>query len=238
MKKRFIVLDELRGFFIMLMVLYHLFFDLVYIFRVNIPVYTDIIMPLQPIIPLGFAIIAGIGCYISNRNIRRGLLVFGCGVVVSLATILFMPSQLVVFGVLSMLGIGTILCGLLKKLFIRINPLVGAGVSALLFAALYYLIYEMPTPTFISSSTVYNSGALLVLGFPAPGFFSSDYFPIIPWVFAMFFGLFIGRLLLNSPPNFIYKSYIKPLEFIGRYSLVIYMLHQPIIYGVLYLIFI
>ncbi len=238
MKKRIYVLDELRGLFIVLMVLYHLLYDLVFIFGINLPFYARDIMPLQPIIPIGFATIAGIGCFISGKNVRRGLIVFGCGLVISVATLIFMPGQAVIFGVLSMLGAGTVLCGVVKKLLLKVNPLVGGVVATLLFVVTFNLIYNSPVPDFIASSPLYQSGVLLVIGYPAPGFYSSDYFPIIPWVFAIFLGFFMGRVLLKNPPNFIYNSYIKPLGFIGRHSLLIYMLHQPVIYGLLYLWFV
>ncbi len=237
MKKRIYVLDEFRGLFILLMVLYHLLYDLVFIFGVDIPVYASDIMPLQPIIPIGFATIAGIGCFMSNNNVRRGLLVFGCGLLVSIVTLFFMPNQAIIFGVLSMLGFGTVFCGLIKKPLLKINPVVGGLVATLLFVITYNLIYNSPVPDFIASSPLYQSGALLVIGYPAPGFYSSDYFPIIPWIFAIILGFFMGKVLLKNPPKFIYNSYIKPLGFIGRHSLIIYMLHQPVIYGVLYLWF-
>ncbi len=237
MKKRLLFLDDLRGFFILLMVLYHMFYDIVFIFGVDVPFYTDVVMPLQPIIPLGFATIVGFGCFLSNNNVKRGAVVFGCGLIVSVATLVAMPQQAVVFGVLSMLGIGTMICGLLKKWLLKINPIIGCVGSVVLFSLSYISIYLLPVPQFIASSSAYANNLFLLIGYPAPNFYSSDYFPITPWVFTIILGFFIARLVLRSPPDFLYNSYVKPLGVFGRKSLIVYMLHQPILYGVLYLIF-
>ncbi len=237
MKKRLLLLDDLRGFFILLMVLYHMFFDIVFIFGVHLPFYVDVIMPIQPIIPLGFAIIAGFGCFLSNNNIKRGAVVFGCGLIVSISTLIAMPQQAVVFGVLSMLGIGTAICGLLKKQLLKINPVIGCILSAGLFILCFLAVYLLPVPEVIASSSLYNNNLLMLIGYPAPSFTSSDYFPLTPWVFSILFGFFLAKIVLKSPPNFLYNSYIKPLGFFGRHSLIVYMLHQPLLYAVLFVIF-
>lgn len=72
------------------------------------------------------------------------------------------------------------------------------------------------------------------LGFPFRKFFSTDYFSLLPWYFLFLTGYFLYRFmqekeLLQKLPDI----HIAPLEWIGKHSLILYMLHQPIVYGVL-----
>ena len=60
---------------------------------------------------------------------------------------------------------------------------------------------------------IYNAGLLFPLGFRSPSFQSMDYFPLLPWFFV---------------PAFFYKTHCKPLALAGRYTLWIYVLHQPV----------
>ena len=66
-------------------------------------------------------------------------------------------------------------------------------------------------------------------------FFSSDYFPLLPWVFVFFFGVFLGRLAKEGKfPRFFAASHIPFFAFTGRHALLIYILHQPVILGISY----
>ena len=76
------------------------------------------------------------------------------------------------------------------------------------------------------------------LGFPFPGFVSSDYFPLLPWIFLFWSGYFLYRLRPEEPHRELPR--VAVLTWMGRHSLLIYLLHQPVVYGVLtawYLLF-
>ena len=79
--------------------------------------------------------------------------------------------------------------------------------------------------------TLYANLFTAYLGFPPAGFRSSDYFPILPWLFLFWTGYFLYRLCPNGPRRTFPK--IPVVTWMGRHSLIIYMLHQPLIYGVL-----
>ena len=72
------------------------------------------------------------------------------------------------------------------------------------------------------------------LGFPAEGFVSSDYFGLLPWIFLFWTGLFLYRL---HPGDAKTGLRIPGITAMGRHSLLVYLLHQPIIYGVLMLLY-
>ena len=79
----------------------------------------------------------------------------------------------------------------------------------------------------------YDTSFLYWLGFPSEDFYSSDYFPVFPWIFLFFFGVFLGEFL-RYKGVFEWMSRKRPgtLAFLGRHSLCIYLLHQPVLYGV------
>lgn len=73
------------------------------------------------------------------------------------------------------------------------------------------------------------------LGFPAPSFVSSDYFPLLPWLFLFWAGFYLYRLRPETPA--VPDIRLPGIGAIGRRSLMVYLLHQPVIYGLLALIF-
>ena len=75
------------------------------------------------------------------------------------------------------------------------------------------------------------------LGFTAPGFYSADYFPLFPWLFLFLVGTALGGWCLEHRESKILTASLPgALTWPGRYSLLIYVLHQPVLYGVSYLI--
>lgn len=242
-KQRIHLIDEIRGFAILCMVVYHAFYDLVAIFSVNIPIfYSSFIQTLVYIFVGIFVGISGTSSAFSRSNIIRGLKCFGIGMLMTVATYFFMPSQLIVFGILHMLGVSMMLYGLIQKPLKRIPPIALLIGCIILFILTYNVVngyigignivlFELPR-------NLYELGFLFPFGFTRADFFSSDYFSLLPWFFCFVGGSALGRIIKeNKMPNFMYKLHIRPLAFIGRNTLIIYILHQPVVYGVLYLIF-
>ena len=70
------------------------------------------------------------------------------------------------------------------------------------------------------------------LGLPGAGFSSADYFPLIPWCFVFAAGTVVGRLARDGKfPAWTYPSRVPFFSFLGRHALLIYIVHQPVIYG-------
>ena len=82
-------------------------------------------------------------------------------------------------------------------------------------------------------NALYSQSWLFWLGLPdLTRFTSADYFPVVPWVFLFWCGVFLARLWRpgrGEPP-----AALRPLCAIGRNTLLVYMLHQPVIYGALW----
>lgn len=84
---------------------------------------------------------------------------------------------------------------------------------------------------------MYDLDFLFPFGFTSNDFFSADYFPLFPWFFCFLLGSCFGKWLKsNKAPEFFYKSHLKFLSFVGRNTLIIYVLHQPILFGLFYFV--
>lgn len=242
LKSRVHLIDEVRGFAILCMVVYHFFFDLVVLFNVNIPLfYTDFIQSLVILFAGGFIFISGSACLFSRNNIKRGIICFCLGLLISLATYIVMPEVFDLFGILHMLGISMLLYVPLSPLIKKIPPVIGLAICLLLCIATFHLqdgyigygAFSIELPAFF-----YKTSFLFPLGLPNAAFMSSDYFPLIPWFFCFISGSFFGVLVKEHRlPEAFYKSHIRPLAFIGRNTIFIYILHQPVLYGALWLFF-
>lgn len=240
--RRMCLLDEIRGIAVILMVIYHTFYSMAFIFHMEFsyPIMFSI-MPYEPIIPIIFITVSGIVSVYSKSNFKRGLIIFAIALLITLVTSIILPGQAILFGILHFLGIGLIIYSFLKKPLSKIPINLGLFLSLILFVILYdlpksvigfppYLGTELP-------DEFYSIYWLSFLGFPTPDFVSSDYFPILPYIFLLFFGSFIGRYLKEvKTPEVLYKKLCSPLDFIGKHALLIYVLHQPIIIGILFLI--
>ena len=242
-RPRYHLLDTLRGLLIVNMVAYHALYDVVYILGIPLNWYTSRAGYIwQQSICWGFIFLSGFCFRFSRRPLRHGLTVLGAGVLVSAATYIAMPSELILFGVLYLLG----LCGLIQcgawALWSRLDqPPFPAGIGLALAAGAFLLTRDVPSGWLGFEGLrlcplpdwLYQWDVLAVLGFPGPGFHSSDYFPLIPWLFLYLCGYYLWRLV-GSRRQVMDKLRpgIPPLAAIGRHSLLIYLLHQPVLMAV------
>lgn len=232
-------IDEVRGIAIILMVLYHLCFDLVYIFNVRIDIFNSAPVNFMRDLFAGlFIFISGISCRFSSNNFKRGMICLLCGIGVTLVTCFFMKNEVIYFGILHMLGISVILYSWFEKILNKIKfPIFGIVISGLLF---YFTKEISKCKIGIWSFSVDENLKrwLFPFGITSVDFRSWDYFPLIPLVFVFFAGCYFGVYVTeNRLPEFFYKMHLKPIAFVGRHTLWVYLLHQPILYGILYGIF-
>lgn len=231
--QRILLMDTLRGVLIILVVLFHLLYDLDMIFGVNTGLFEQQwFFTFRDCFVGMLILISGISCNLSRNNIKRGLKTLGWGVVISIVTALFMPSERIIFGILHFFGTAMIVYGIFQKIFNKINPIIGVITSGLIYL-LTLNIYEIE----LSGLNVVMKYFLFIVGFNT-GCWSADYYPLIPWIFIFLAGAFAGRNIKSTKlPNFFYQNICPPLTFIGQHTLIIYILHQPIIYGALYILF-
>ena len=136
---RYALLDELRGLDLISMMLYHGTWDAVYLFGVAVPWYAGTPGRLwQQSICWGFILLSGFCLPMGHHPVKRGAVVFGAGALVTAVTLLFMPENVVLFGVLTLLGSAMILTGLLEKALQKVPPVAGFLVSFALFVLTYH----------------------------------------------------------------------------------------------------
>lgn len=238
---RYALLDELRGLNLISMMIYHGMWDLIYIFGVWVGWYADWQGHLwQQSICWVFILLSGFCLPFGHHSFRRGATVFGAGAVVTVVTMLFMPEDVVWFGVLTLLGSAMLITALLEKTLQKIPPVVGFFISFALFVLTYHsaagywgvgsLYLTLPAGLFRNYLTAF-------VGFYPVGFYSTDYFPLLPWMFLFWTGVYLHHLIGKERMQPLHKSICPPLGWLGRHSLILYMLHQPVIYGVLTVVF-
>ena len=242
LSKRYGLIDTLRGFLLVNMVLFHFCYDVFVVYGVDRFWfrYTGVIV-WERFVCVSFILLSGVSLHFSRHAYRRGLIINACGLLITAVTALAMPEQAVWFGVLNLIGCSMLLARLIKPLLDKINPFLGAGASLALFALLYgvperYLgvfsikLLEMP-------GFLYQMRFASLFGFPDEGFRSSDYFPLIPWFFMFLLGYFLWHIVRRYRAEDFFRRGFRPLSFCGRHSLVIYLAHQLVLMGICFLIF-
>ena len=234
------ILDELRGLSILLMVLYHAVYDLVERFGVPLRFFHSRWLEMLVAFFAGvFIFLSGISSRYSRNNFRRGGICLGFAFLLTLVTYWVQPEFPIRFGILHLLGVCILLEPLLRPLTDRLPPWVGTGAAFLLV----FLTWQVPDG-FIGIPGVFLLqmpsglywGGLYGLGFPSAMFISADYFPLIPWGFVFLAGSSFGRLVRgNRLPSWFYRSRLPWLAAVGRHTLLIYLLHQPVLYALFWI---
>ena len=232
MKNRIWELDAFRGLCIIGMVIVHLIYDLTELYGIldwQYPAWFSFIKDWGGLLFLG---LSGLCATLGSRSARRGLIVLGCGILCTAVTTgmyllgLSGKSIIIYFGVLHCLGVCMLVWPLLKKSPAWLLFLLGAAVVAAGFWA---------------EGIQTQSRWLFPLGILYPGFSSSDYFPLLPNLGYFLLGAALGKLLYRRKqtlfPTVNHRSILlRPLQFCGRHSLWIYLLHQPLLSGICFLL--
>lgn len=248
MLMRYRLLDTLRGFSLVSMILYHTCWDLVYMYGFEWPwfVKTEGYLWQQSICWM-FIFISGfcMGLKRDERTLssacKRGLVVMVSGILVTAATLIFAPEAKIIFGVLFFLGFSIMLTAWLQPLLKKIPEKAGLLSSTILLIIFRnindrslgfenFIICRLP-------DFLYEYGLLgSFLGLQDKNFSSVDYFSFFPWYFLFIKGYFICLNILRRRekkglaglPN-VFNKGIPVLETLGRHSLLVYLLHQPLI---------
>ena len=228
MKQRIWELDALRGLCVIGMVAVHLVYDLAVMYRIvtwQLPAWFALLQQWGGVL---FLLISGISATLGRRSFRRGLMVFGCGMLVTAVTVgmylLHMANSAIIiyFGVLQCLGVCMMLWPLLRRLPWWALTAVGIALAA---AGLY--LNTLP-----GIDTVW----LMPLGLPWKNFATADYFPLLPNLGFFLLGAAIGRTAYRAKESLLpaVNHNAAPLAFLkwcGRNSLFIYLAHQPLLAG-------
>lgn len=233
--ERFWEIDFFRGIAVILMAIFNYSFALSYL-GIYSPGWGFIFWWLFPRMIAGmFIFIAGISLSVSYARLKekkgarrkyglRGLKIFSLGMLITASTLLFVPSVAIFFGILHFIGAAIMLSPLYLRR--RNNHLLAAAIASIAIG-------------------IYLQG--MTAGFPwllwlgiAPEFSTLDYFPVFPWIAIVLLGLYSGNTLYAKgrrrfeAPKQMKLAY--PAVVLGRNSLLIYMLHIPVLMLILLLL--
>ena len=234
---RYALLDELRGLDLISMMLFHVCWDLVFLFDMNMGWYAGTPGRLwQQSICWVFILLSGFCAPFGRHMLRRGVTVFAAGVLVTAVTLVFMPEGRIIFGVLTFLGTAMLLTGVLEPLLKRTPPLVGLAASAVLFVLCSPVSsgrVGIGSWQVLLPQSLYVNYFTAFLGFYPFWFYSADYYALLPWLFLFWAGYFLHSVVGWERMGLLRHSVCPSLGWMGRHSLLLYLLHQPVIYGVL-----
>ena len=225
--KRIEVLDVWRSLAILLMVIYHILYDL-HVFGVlgRGAVFSPLPMSIRFAAVGSFMLISGMVVRFSRNSLRRGAVVFCCGLLVSL--VMHFVGEPVQFGVLHNLGTMIMAYGLISPRIKTPRGLWFPALCIVVFAITYHLNDTLRVDTML----------LVPLGLYPVGFYSADYYPLFPWSMVFALGVWLGGYLpaWREKLPLLQQRFHPALSIAGRNSLIIYLAHQPIFYGLCWLI--
>lgn len=191
-----------------------------------------------------FFFISGISINFSKNNVKRGLICLGCGLIITLITVLLCifkiidpQTSLISFGVLSCLGTCILITHFLKKIVYKItndNFKIWIVVVCILSWILILLgnYFKLEFPMYILDKASPLSYFIGILG-NIFGFcnFGGDYFPLVPFLAYMLIGSLFGELIYKNKESLFKKEpkWCKGFTYVGKNTLWIYLLHIPVI---------
>ncbi|MBN2733600.1 MAG: DUF1624 domain-containing protein [Methanomicrobiaceae archaeon] len=237
-KERFWELDSFRGIAIAMMVLFHILFDISYFGILQINVNYGFWRFFGYLTAVLFVFIAGVSVFISSERskkylkgihfylkfFKRGMFLLFTGGLITIVTWLVIREGFIVFGILHLIGLSVILSPFFVR-FEKFNTLLGIAVII----------------TGIFLTGIKGPYILIPIGITPNTFYSLDYEPLFPWFGFFLIGIAAGSYFYpKAQRNFKnilnYKKYLEFLGFIGRHSLIIYLIHQPVIILILSLL--
>ena len=235
---RYPEIDLLRGIALLMMILFHTLFDLAFFRIAPIDISDGFWRYFAYATASLFLLIVGVSLSISHARAARRLQgwalvqkflirgggIFCCGLLVTVATWWYLQEGYVIFGILHLIGFAV----MLSPLFFRFR--IWNAVIGIAFIITGWILATIPGPM-----------GLLVFGIHPLTFQSVDYTPIFPWMGLVLIGLAIGEFAYpggerrRALPEFPGRV-TAPLRFIGRHTLIVYLVHQPVILLILYLV--
>lgn len=234
--QRLRLFDAVRGFSVVSMVLFHLSYDLYFLWGLQLhyfePPFRDI---WRASISWSFLLIAGLMCNFSHNNLRRALKYGLVALLIYVVTTIAAVDTAISYGIIFCMAASTLIAWCLERLQIssRAHLLLGILLFSLFLLTLHLqegfwgiLGIEVRVP-----AALFSTPWLSWLGFPGPHFASGDYYPILPYTLLFLGAAHIGAFIRGHGgfPQWCKKCGCRPLEFIGRHALAVYIFHQPLL---------
>lgn len=219
---RVAMIDAGRGVAIVLMIVYHFCFDLAY-FGWLVADFNNHLawLSFRALIVSSFLFLVGVSLVLARHQTvqrfwRRVGIIVACAGLVTLSSYLMFPQSFITFGVLHHIALASVLARALVN-----YPVLAANLGVLCLVLGNLL-----------SHPVFNHPGLNWLGLMTHKPTTEDYVPLLPWFGVVALGIFAGHRF-QSLNQFHFAGWAL-LSWLGRRSLLIYMIHQPLLIGVLW----
>ena len=230
-RPRLAIIDLIRGIAVVAMIAYHFSWDLLDYNLITVDVVNDPAWrSFAHAIAGTFLALVGFNLALAHRNgirpgpyFRRLGILVAAAVAVSLGTHWFMPDAFVFFGILHMIAAASVLA----------LPFLRAPAWLTVSAA--FICLAAPS---LFSSDFFDARPLLWIGLSAHVVPTVDYVPVLPWFSVVLAGVAAAQLLFDFGGEQLLARFQpaalgwRPLLFAGRWSLPIYLVHQPLLIGV------
>jgi len=226
-RERLAAVDALRGIGIVLMVVYHFAFDLAWFRVVSADFNHDPFwLASRALIVTIFLALVGVSLVLAKRAHsgpqpfwRRVALIAACAILVSIASYLTFPQTFITFGILHAIAVTSVLA----------RPLLGLPRLALALGIVIVAVgMTVQLPLF---DTPWLNWVGMMTHKPA----TEDYVPLFPWLGVVLIGIALGHALprVQRALDAANRSAPAWLAWLGRHSLIIYLVHQPLLVGAL-----
>lgn len=232
-------LDTLRGSAMIFVMVYHLLYDLVYFKGINIPFFhSDAMEVIHQFFLIILFMVSGVCTSFSKNSLKRGAIIFFIGEIVTIVSLLAAPNNAIIFGVLSFFGCMMMICDIIKPVLQKIPYQVLFIISIILFIVLFDFKNGKINLFFTQIKINFpNVDYLYPIAITSDTFKSADYFPLIPHGFIFLAGVALAKPIKeNKFPKWFYKISVPVIDFLGRHSLIVYAIHQPIFLAFMYLL--
>ena len=222
-------MDALRGIAILLMIAYHFFFDLNYFGIAGIALQELPWVLFQRIVGSMFLLLVGVSLTLSEarntkgyaHHAKRALFLGAIALAITIATWVYPHEAFIKFGIIHVIALSTLIAPFFFR-FGKVNLLLGIAIIAVgLFAGNIHT----------------DSPYLFWLGITSPDYTALDHYPMLPWFGVVLIGIYAGQTVFPNGKSTLRiresrplpKLVLAKLAFMGRNSLAVYLIHQPVL---------
>ncbi len=215
-------IDALRGMAIILMVIFHTVVDLRDFYHYQVDYHTGFWYYLGKLSASLFIFVSGLSATLATATFSRSIRILACGLVLTVITWFYSPDWYIRFGILHFLGISLLTYPLLNKQ--TPGPLLGLAFIAAMLG--YWATRQIVPWSF-----------LIPFGLLPADFQTIDYYPLFPWYGVFLLGAAAGKQLYKTGTSLLPGiAFPKSLTFLSRHSLIVYLVHQPLLLLWLYIL--
>lgn len=237
--RKYGAIDALRGLCVAVMIIYHAVYNAVIAFGLPYGVYSNAPMDaVRWVFAFAFIFLAGFSSPMSRSNLRRGVKCALLALCITAVTVL--AGQSVYFGALHLLAVCMLIYAALEALFPAVRARKKRSPQGEKPTAPAILLILMAVTAVLTEQVSFAPENFLrwiswLFGFAPNMVKTADFFPLFPWVFVFFFGAWAGRYAAADALPEKLSAFRAPFfEMLGRRSLLIYIIHAPVLFGIMH----